>query len=317
MPAMMTQAVAIVKLAESLYPFLPGSQPPYAKGTTFATVAECVGVGAFWGGGSKQPAIEALLTRTLEERRDRFCPLMEAIVREGIKYRHRKKNSITREEIKTLNQVIQELQFKIPSLWDPKFLDSLPSTGARSEARPPMTPGPTAETLSGMKNRFLKLQQQEPHRRGYEFQNFLHDLFRAYGFNPRPSFSLVGEQIDGSVELDHEIYLVEAKWQQEPVAKRDLVALEDKVRSHSRMGRGIFITAGSFSEDGVTAFGAGRSIVGIDGQDLYFIIHEHIPLDEVLRRKVRWLVETGKFHYSVAQFRIMCLGVASDKEGRR
>jgi hypothetical protein len=146
-------------------------------------------------------------------------------------------------------------------------------------------------------------QQQDHHRRGYDFQRFLHDLFQMYGFTPRASFSLVGEQIDGSFELDHEVYLVEAKWQQKPVAKVDLVALNDKVTSHSSMGRGVFITAGCFADDGVAAFGKGRSIIGVDGQDLYFVIQERLRLDEVLRRKLRWLVETGDFYHAVALFR--------------
>jgi hypothetical protein len=297
----MAQAVSIAKLAQALYTFLPGSN--YGKATTFATVASSVGVEGFWCGGSKQPAIETLLSRTLDECRDRFCPLMETIMFEGIKYRHRKKDPVTREEVKALNQIIQELKFKIPSLWDPMFLDSLPSRGTQTGSPAATSTGPTADALMGLEKRFLQLHQQEPHRRGYEFQNFLHDLFGMYGFNPRPSFALVGEQIDGSIVLDHETYLVEAKWQQNPVAKIDLVALDDKVHSHSRLGRGIFISAGSFSEDGVTAFGKGRSIIGVNGQDLYFIIHEHLPLDEVLRRKVRWLVETGEFHYAIGRFK--------------
>jgi hypothetical protein len=43
-------------------------------------------------------------------------------------------------------------------------------------------------------------------------------------------------------------------------------------------------------------------MVGIDGQDLYFVLEHALPLDEVLRRKVRWLVETGRFHYPVREF---------------
>jgi hypothetical protein len=44
------------------------------------------------------------------------------------------------------------------------------------------------------------------------------------------------------------------------------------------------------------------SIVGIDGQDLYFVLDKLLPLDEILRFKIRRLVETGEFHYPVAKF---------------
>lgn len=52
-----------------------------------------------------------------------------------------------------------------------------------------------------------------PHDRGYALEKFLYDIFDAYRFNPRPSFRIVGEQIDGSIEFGHEVYLIEAKWQ--------------------------------------------------------------------------------------------------------
>jgi hypothetical protein len=34
--------------------------------------------------------------------------------------------------------------------------------------------------------------------------------------SPREASRVVGEQIDGSFELDHEVGLLEAKWHQEP-----------------------------------------------------------------------------------------------------
>ena len=60
----------------------------------------------------------------------------------------------------------------------------------------------------------------------------------------------------------------------------------------------------SLSADGVAAFQRGRasSIVGIDGQDLFFILEEGLPFDEVLKRKIRHLTETGNFHYPVQMF---------------
>jgi len=91
-----TQAIA--ELAEVLYNFLPGSTfAPTGVKTDFGTVAQSVDLGHLWLGGSKQPAIEALLEGTLQTRRDKFCTLMIRIVQEGIKYRNRKKKPITKE----------------------------------------------------------------------------------------------------------------------------------------------------------------------------------------------------------------------------
>jgi hypothetical protein len=172
--------------------------------------------------------------------------------------------------------------------------------------QPPAKPQPlvSRETLAALRTRFLQISELLPQDRGYALEKFLYDLFDAYRFNPRPSFRIVGEQIDGSIEFEHEIYLVEAKWQVEPIVQGDLAVLDSRVSGHSQIGRGIFITAGCFSVNGVTAHERLRpsAMIGIDGQDLYFLIEQALPLAEILRRKLRWLVETGHFYYPVHEF---------------
>jgi hypothetical protein len=162
----------------------------------------------------------------------------------------------------------------------------------------------SVETLAALRSRFLQISKLPPQQRGYALEKFLYDLFDAYRFNPRPSFRIVGEQIDGSIEFAHEIYLIEAKWQLEPIVQGDLAVLDSRVSGHSQIGRGIFITAGCFSADGITAHERLRpsAMIGIDGQDLYYLLEHSLPLAEILRRKLRWLVETGHFHHPVREF---------------
>ena len=308
-----TQAVA--EMAAELYDYLPGTSHPMAKiKIDFGTVAQSVGLGDFWAGGSKQPAIEALLEATLQIRRDKFCFLLVRIVQEGLKYRTRKGNPITQEDIGRLNKSIAKTRFKIPELVNPDFITSLPhdetittETNIEDDACISITP----ESLSEIKNRFMQISQLEPHERGYAFEKFLHDLFEIYKFNPRPSFRINGEQIDGSIEFDHEYYLIEAKWQNDPINQADILVLDGRVSGHSGIGRGIYITAEGFSPNGIAAYNQLRpsSIIGIDGQDLYSILEHGLPLDEVLRRKIRWLVETGNFLYPVSKFSYELEGV--------
>lgn len=301
-----TQIVA--EMAAALYNFLPGTSHPMSRiKADFGTVAEAVGLGNLWPGGSKQPAIEALLESTLQMRRDRFCSLLVRIVREGLKYRTKKGNPITQEEMGRLNMLIAKIGFRIPELVDPNFIASLPqekptTTGAKKETTTCSII--TREKLSELKTRFLQVSQLKPQERGYALEKFLYDLFDIYGFNPRPSFRIVGEQIDGSIEFEHEFYLIEAKWQMQPIDQADILVLDGRVAGHSGIGRGIYITAGCFSPDGIAAYNRLRpsSIIGIDGQDLYFILEHALPLDGVLRRKIRWLVETGDFYYPVSEF---------------
>jgi hypothetical protein len=274
----------------------------------FGSVAKAVGIGNLWPGGSKQPAIQALLEGTLQSHRDKFCVLMQRIVQEGLKYRHKKGEPITREEIEKLNSLILRVRFKIPELVDEKFLSTLPrkkpvAEEAKKESK--VSTEGIKDTLVQLKQQFLKIGQLSPQERGYAFERFLSAIFDAFGFNPRPSFRIMGEQIDGSIEFAHEYYLIEAKWQMEAITQADLLILDGRVSGHSGIGRGIYVTAGCFSPEGVAAYERLRpsSMIGIDGQDLYFVLDEGVALDEVLRRKFRWLVETGGFHYPVSKFK--------------
>lgn len=300
-----TQAIA--KLAEVLFNFLPGSTfAPTGVKTDFGTVAQSVGLGHLWLGGSKRPAIEALLEGTLQTERDKFCTLMIRIVQEGIKYRNRKRKPIAKEEIQKINDLIAYLHFKIPELHDPDFISKLPSEKLTQQENKveSKTQAVSPEILYKIKTQFMKIGQLPPQDRGYAFERFLHDLFGAYNFNPKPAFRIQGEQIDGSIELDHEIYLLEAKWQSKAIIQADILVFDGRVQGHSTIGRGVFVTAGCFSQDGIAGYQRLRpsSIFGIDGQDLYFVLENSLPLDEVLRFKIRRLVETGDFHYPVTEF---------------
>jgi hypothetical protein len=89
------EAQAIENLADLLYEFLPGSGN--AK-TAFPLAANQAGAGDFWTGGSKRPEVVQLLCATLAHRRDRFVPLILAIVRQAMTWRRGKGNPLTRLE---------------------------------------------------------------------------------------------------------------------------------------------------------------------------------------------------------------------------
>lgn len=199
-----------------------------------------------------------------------------------------------------LNRLIVGVGFKIPELVDPNFISSLPKEKQEliKEKRDEKASSKNfIEKIVNMKQRFLQMDKLEPQKRGYEFEKLLYDLFNIYGLNPRESFRNTGEQIDGSIELGKEFYLIEAKWQTQPILEKDLLVLHGRVSGHSRIGRGIFITCGNFSPDGVYAFQRLQptSIVGFDGQDLYLILEKCLPLADVVHLKVRKLAESGEF----------------------
>ncbi|MEZ9417212.1 restriction endonuclease, partial [Vibrio sp. 10N.286.49.E1] len=134
----------------------------------------------------------------------------------------------------------------------------------------------------------------EPQARGYAFEKFLKELFDANGLDGRSSFRLIGEQIDGSFEMSGETYLLEAKWTSKPVDAADLRSFNAKVEDKASWARGLFISDCGFSEEGLLAFGKGKSLVCMDGLDLCNMLQERLSLQEVLSKKVRRAAETGK-----------------------
>lgn len=302
MPISLTETQAVTDLARFLYDFLPGT-PFGDPSVSFPGAAHTVGLAEFWQGGSKLPAVRALIEATLDRRRDRFCDLMVAVVQRGIAYRSKKNNPLTRDDLRKLNDLIARVGFKIPELWDPKFLDSLP--------RPPTDDAAKEERLADLaplRNGLVALSTMPPQTRGFAFEKFLNALFGAFKLTPRGPFRLTTrEQIDGSFELDHELYLVEAKWESNQTGQGDLLEFKEKVAAKAQWSRGLFVSYAGFTDDGLDAFSRGRAtnLVGMSGQDLYFILDGSMPLDEALRRKVRAAGETGRFYVPVQELSLM------------
>ena len=123
---------------------------------------------------------------------------------------------------------------------------------------------------------------------------FLKELFDANGMAGRPSFRVIGEQIDGSFELIGETYLLEAKWVNKPVDAADLRSFNAKVEDKAFWSRGLFVSYSGFSEEGLVAFGKGKRVVCMDGLDLSEMLQNRLSLNEVLSKKVRRAAETGR-----------------------
>ena len=274
---------------------------------SFKTVAENVGVGDFWQPGSKSPMIIALIEKTFSHRVGRLEPLILEIVRGGLRYRQKQGTPVTAEEIDRLNGFILDLGFKFPDLWDQDFRASL-HIDAGERARRNVSSEDAAEKLreTGRCHRSARLEEQKRQffalhqavdRRsaGIALEDILNQLFELNGLKPREPFRVVGEQIDGSFELDHEIYLLEAKWQQDPTQEKDLLVFRGKVEGKSKYTRGVFISVNGFTKDAGVAITKGKEacFFMMDGYDLLMVLEDNIDLIHFLRLRQRILAEEG------------------------
>jgi hypothetical protein len=108
--------------------------------------------------------------------------------------------------------------------------------------------------LEGLTKEFMKLLAvREPQQRGYRLEKIMKELFVLFDLDPRASFKLVGEQIDGVFTFEATDFLFEGKWQQEAVSAGDLDVLAGKLSRKLDNTLGLFLSVNGFSEDGVKA----------------------------------------------------------------
>lgn len=292
----LVQAQAITDLALQLVDWLPGSTRWNTY--TFADAAAQNGVSEFWSGGSKRPSLTQLLELTYERRTDRFCPLVETIVRRGMSRRKQQGDPVQRGEIEAVNAELLRLSFKIPALVDPAFLDSLPVPPVEAPADPPQEPRTDPRSaMPALQQRFLALHvESDRAKAGRDFNSFLHDLFSAWDLEPRFNYRVTGEEIDGAFDLDRDTYLLEAKWIAEKVQAPALYTFRQKVAGKSAYTRGLLVAVEGFTPGAVTALGEGleHRIILLDGAHLMRVLNGAAALPDLIRLSARHLEERGQ-----------------------
>lgn len=95
--------------------------------------------------------------------------------------------------------------------------------------------------------------------RGKKLEGVLNSIFSIYGISVREAFTRKGdngegiiEQIDGVIEIDSQIYLVEMKWKSDKIGSEDIFAHLGRIY-HRTSAQGIFISASGFSDSGIIA----------------------------------------------------------------
>lgn len=153
----------------------------------------------------------------------------------------------------------------------------------------------TVARLEELKVRLTEIVAMEPQPRGFALEKLLHDVFEAFDLDPRHSFRIEGEQIDGGFVLGGEYFLIEAKWQQALTARNDLDVFKTKVERRGENTLGLFISIAGFEPTAVEKHSGYRSpIMLMDGGDLFAVLDARIELPDLLARKRRETSMTGR-----------------------
>ena len=162
--------------------------------------------------------------------------------------------------------------------------------------------GAETERLRSMANAFgTILSPSEPHRRGYMLETMLRDLFDLFDLDPKASFKIVGEQIDGAFNFEGTDYLLEAKWQTPAVDTVDLDSFNGKIGRKLDNTLGLLLAINGFEPNAVTIHsGARPRMVLMDGRDLVAVLEGRVRLNDLIRRKRQHAAHSGEILLSVA-----------------
>jgi hypothetical protein len=160
----------------------------------------------------------------------------------------------------------------------------------------------TAGRLQELKARYHDVLALSPVPRGFALETLLTEAFEAFDLEPRGSFRVVGEQIDGGFTLESEHFLLEAKWTQDLTGRDDLDVFSAKVRRRGENTLGLFLSINGFEPTAVEIHSGNRSpIMLMDGADLYAVLEQRIDLRDLLRRKRRETSMTGRVLLTAAE----------------
>lgn len=153
-----------------------------------------------------------------------------------------------------------------------------------------------SQALAQLSEEFLLLvAESDRNRAGLALEKLLNSLFEVFGLQPRQGFRITGEQIDGSFELDGEIYLVESKWEKNALPEADLLVFRGKIEGKSTFTRGVFIALNDVTREARDAITRGKapSFFVMNGHDLVMILGGVMTLPAFLQARRRLLAEKG------------------------
>jgi restriction endonuclease Mrr len=157
------------------------------------------------------------------------------------------------------------------------------------------------QRLDELKTKFFEIAINDNHQnRGHQLEKFLNELFLFFDLDPKSSFKITGEQIDGSFTFDNTDYLLEAKWQKKQVDAQELYGFGGKIQGKLKNTLGLYISLEGFSSESTkTENPSVKAIILMDGTDLMQILEGRIKLTDMLYIKRRHAAQTGEIYYRI------------------
>lgn len=153
------------------------------------------------------------------------------------------------------------------------------------------------ESIQNLKEQFFKLFGNiDPHKRGKKLELVLNKLFSIYGILIKEDFKRVSEnkegiveQIDGVIEIDNQIHLVEMKWKKEPIGSDDVYAHLGRIY-HRSNAHGFYISSSKYTPSAIEAakeaLVKGALLCFLDLEEIVQLLERKDDLLVFLREKI-------------------------------
>jgi hypothetical protein len=159
-----------------------------------------------------------------------------------------------------------------------------------------------AQAHEELKQRFIVMHSaSNPNQRGTEFEDFINELFGLYDLEPRASYSLEHEQIDGSFIYDTDHYVLEAKWWKKAIGRSLLDVFKANIERKGKNTLGLYISMSGFTSDALAVYCYSTPFIAMDGTDFMAVLEQRIRLDELIARKRKHASQTGHCFLPVSQ----------------
>jgi restriction system protein len=150
------------------------------------------------------------------------------------------------------------------------------------------------------KELFALFSEPNAQKRGKALEGVLSRLFQAYGIAVREAFTVKGpcgegviEQIDGVVEIEGDLCLVEMKWWKAPIGRNEISPHIVRLFSRGSQVKGVFISYTSYTEPAIQtcreALAAGAVIALCTLQEIVHVLDRYeqgADLRSMLRTKI-------------------------------
>lgn len=137
-----------------------------------------------------------------------------------------------------------------------------------------------------------------PQKKGFEFERLFFEILSLEEFEYEKPFRNSIEQIDGRFKFEKFDYLVEIKFESEPITQDSLAAFDNKIKGKAQSTRGFFLAANGFKPDHLVPFkGNSPRLILMDGSELPQIFEGRKSFYDLFQKKVDQLIKSGEIFY--------------------